>query len=170
MGLNLGCGRAVRKGWINIDRVRSEGVDVCVDLQASGLPFRDSSVDEVYASHILEHLPRWEELLFEIHRVLKPGGLLRIRVPYGLNASAFHVRFFLPYTMDQFCSESFEGVEASSLEIRPLFKKMYQKIKRRVWFDEAFRRNFHLEIPFADDFPVGRRWEIVWVLRKVPEG
>ncbi len=42
------------------------------------------SVDEAYASHVLEHLNYVEELpraLGEIFRVLKPGGCLRVSVP-----------------------------------------------------------------------------------------
>lgn len=42
------------------------------------------SVDEVYASHFLEHIPKGEPLLVvmnEAHRVLKPGGSLTILLP-----------------------------------------------------------------------------------------
>jgi len=48
-----------------------------------GLPFADGSVDFLYSSHFLEHVPRWQalKLLRECHRVLRPGGLLRISVP-----------------------------------------------------------------------------------------
>jgi len=47
------------------------------------LPFEDGSVGWVYAEHLIEHVPlpvavRW---LTEVHRVLKPGGLLRITTP-----------------------------------------------------------------------------------------
>lgn len=47
------------------------------------LPFPDNTFDEVYASHVLEHIPwtRTVNALKEAHRVLKPGGLLEIWVP-----------------------------------------------------------------------------------------
>jgi SAM-dependent methyltransferase len=47
------------------------------------LGFPSSSVDAVYASHVLEHLYRDEArcLVAECHRVLKPGGVLRLAVP-----------------------------------------------------------------------------------------
>jgi SAM-dependent methyltransferase len=47
------------------------------------LPFADGSVDFAYSSSFLEHLPRWQalKLLRECHRVLHPGGVLRISVP-----------------------------------------------------------------------------------------
>jgi predicted SAM-dependent methyltransferase len=47
------------------------------------IPFRDGSVDVLYASHMLEHLDRVEVALFlkEANRVLRSGGTIRIAVP-----------------------------------------------------------------------------------------
>ena len=46
-------------------------------------PFRDASIDAVLASHVLEHLTVDEarSCVAEIHRVLKPGGVVRVAVP-----------------------------------------------------------------------------------------
>ena len=52
----------------------------CIDMSQ----IDDNSIDELYASHIIEHLGYVEELpkaLGHFHRVLKPGGTLRISVP-----------------------------------------------------------------------------------------
>ena len=48
-----------------------------------GLPFGENEFDAVYHSHVLEHLEPadGEKLLSECHRVLRPGGVLRIVVP-----------------------------------------------------------------------------------------
>jgi predicted SAM-dependent methyltransferase len=48
-----------------------------------GLPFCDDSIDYIYSSHFLEHLYKdeGERLVFEIYRVLKKGGRVRITVP-----------------------------------------------------------------------------------------
>ncbi len=47
------------------------------------LPFGDESVDAVFSSHALEHFPRFvgRQILGEVHRVLRPGGVVRIVVP-----------------------------------------------------------------------------------------
>lgn len=45
------------------------------------LPFSDSSVDVIIASHILEHLPQLRTDLYELHRVLKPDGTLLVVLP-----------------------------------------------------------------------------------------
>lgn len=48
-----------------------------------GVPFADDTFDVVYHSHLLEHIPRDGscELVVECHRVLAPGGVLRVVVP-----------------------------------------------------------------------------------------
>lgn len=47
------------------------------------LPFSDHSVDYIYTSHFLEHLPRYQatKLLYECRRILRSSGILRICVP-----------------------------------------------------------------------------------------
>ena len=74
--LNIGCGTVKLDGYENLDL--STGTDAR-DLSAH----IDCSVDEVRASHLLEHFPATETMaiLKEWVRVLKPGGTLRISVP-----------------------------------------------------------------------------------------
>jgi predicted SAM-dependent methyltransferase len=72
-----------REGWTILDALPGPIVDHvgnCTDL--SFLP--DASCSEVYASHVFEHLGYNGELqkaLQGVHRVLKPGGRLRVSVP-----------------------------------------------------------------------------------------
>lgn len=51
--------------------------------RATHLPVADGSAEVVYSSHMLEHLDREEARVFlgECHRVLRPGGVLRLAVP-----------------------------------------------------------------------------------------
>jgi SAM-dependent methyltransferase len=48
---------------------------------ALDLPFKDSVLDWVHASHLLEDWPDWGPPLQEWDRVLKPGGHMLISVP-----------------------------------------------------------------------------------------
>ena len=54
-------------------------VDYRVDLQ--NLPFKNSSYDFVFASHVLEHIPDDTSAIKEIRRILKPGGIAILPVP-----------------------------------------------------------------------------------------
>lgn len=46
-----------------------------------GLPFRDGSIDVLLASEVYEHLYHPEVFFEEVHRVLRPGGLLLLTTP-----------------------------------------------------------------------------------------
>lgn len=103
--LNLGCGSVRPEGWINTDssvnaniqRIPIIGKSIAklfnsVEYQDNNFrymdlnkkwPFKDCSVDVVYASHLFEHLSRKAADLFvtESFRCLKPGGVTRVVVP-----------------------------------------------------------------------------------------
>jgi predicted SAM-dependent methyltransferase len=57
-------------------------VDIVADM-SRGLPFRDSSLDGVYAYHVLEHLDDFLAAVGEIWRVLKDGGRAYIKAPHA---------------------------------------------------------------------------------------
>ena len=47
-------------------------------------PFRDGVFDAAFSSYVAEHFPQGPEPLFrELHRVLKPGGLFFVVVPFN---------------------------------------------------------------------------------------
>jgi predicted SAM-dependent methyltransferase len=80
--LHVGCGRARLAGWLNVDAQALAGVDVVADV-TKGLEMPDGSAEVVYAEHFLEHLPIADALGFlaEVHRVLAPGGWVRLSTP-----------------------------------------------------------------------------------------
>jgi predicted SAM-dependent methyltransferase len=76
-------GRDVKAGWKILNIQAAPGVDYvgsCVDLSQ----FADASTDEVYASHVYEHLGYQTELpqaLAHVRRVIKPTGRFMFSVP-----------------------------------------------------------------------------------------
>jgi SAM-dependent methyltransferase len=85
--LDLGCGHkpyaelfaGLRHVGVNLD-----AVDASPDLiaDATALPLADGSVDLVFCTQVLEHVPRPAALLAEAARVLRPGGRLVLSVPF----------------------------------------------------------------------------------------
>lgn len=77
--------------YIGIDIINHPGVDIIHDL-LTGIPFPDNSVDEVYSSNFMEHFnaEQVDFLMREQARVLKPGGVLRIKTPHFSSFGAFH--------------------------------------------------------------------------------
>jgi predicted SAM-dependent methyltransferase len=73
--INLGSGYRKKNGFINLDNRPETSPDILCDL-TEGLPFKDNSVDEVWAQDLLEHIPigKVVPLIEAIYRVLKVGG------------------------------------------------------------------------------------------------
>jgi predicted SAM-dependent methyltransferase len=80
--LHIG-GRERRDGWMVLDSEAREHVDHVGDCRDLSF-LADASCDEIYASHVIEHLGYDRDVghaLKEFHRVLVPGGRLRLSVP-----------------------------------------------------------------------------------------
>jgi predicted SAM-dependent methyltransferase len=81
-GLQIGSGSHHRKGWLNSDISGTPGVDIGLDI-TKRLPFPPDSLDAIYGSEVIEHIPKDAVVLFcrEAVRVLKPKGVLRLTTP-----------------------------------------------------------------------------------------
>jgi len=80
--LNWGCGEHFAAGWINSDVKAHPGVDLVADIR-QGLPLQRDSIDYAVGIHVLPELayPDLVPALEELHRVLVPGGTLRLALP-----------------------------------------------------------------------------------------
>lgn len=90
-GLDIGCGP--KKVWphlIGIDSGKDTGLfgipmkpDIAL-ADASRLPlFADGAIENVFSSHLLEHIDRYMDALTEWWRVLKVGGHLVLYLPHA---------------------------------------------------------------------------------------
>lgn len=57
--------------------------DITADL--TDLPFVEATFDMIICNHVLEHIQEDEKAMAEIFRVLKPGGMAILQVPYEAN-------------------------------------------------------------------------------------
>lgn len=80
--VNVGCGTRFDPRWINLDGEPVEASIRRYDCR-DRLPFTDASVDAVYSSHVIEHLPPTvaRDFVREVYRVLKSGGVIRLATP-----------------------------------------------------------------------------------------
>jgi hypothetical protein len=88
--LDLGCGKNKAAGFLGVDAIQFDGVDVVTDLRQPW-PWADNSVGEVHSSHFVEHLTNPERLHFwtELYRVLQVGGTAHIVTPHWTHACAY---------------------------------------------------------------------------------
>ena len=80
--LHLGCGERYLPGYIHIDINNFDHIDFISSVNNLSM-YEDDTVDEIYASHLLEYFDIHEsqDVLAEWKRVLKINGRLRLAVP-----------------------------------------------------------------------------------------
>lgn len=165
MKVNLGCGRDVKAGYVNVDRFPGPGVDVISPMES--LPFYEGSVEHVYASHVLEHVIDFSAVWREIHRIMIVGGTLRIRVPYGFNTDPFHIRYFDEESIASLTGAGgpvgWNGGGTSSLE-RDLWWQVLSV--SYLYAYEGFPR-WHAQKYLGWRLPFARKIEMDFMLRKV---
>lgn len=88
--LDLGCGPNKRSGFFGVDSRAFEGVDIVADLKQAW-PWEDGSVEEIHASHMLEHFTATERvhLFNQMYRVMIPGAKATIITPYWASNRAY---------------------------------------------------------------------------------
>ena len=79
--LNFGCGDRVMPGWVNVDGWQRGPVDLRCDLRCP-LPLDAGSCAAIFSDHVLYCLAIQSRpsVFREFHRLLEPGGTLRVVV------------------------------------------------------------------------------------------
>jgi SAM-dependent methyltransferase len=147
--LNLGSGRDYRRGFVNIDNSPHIKKDMNFDLDKYPYPFEDNSVDFVLAMAVMEHLSDIMAFMEEMHRILKPGGRLRFRVPLAFthidSKDPTHKQHFTPDTFTQFTREGKKSIitkaffNANIWITPPFFHSL--KFPKKMYFINSFVNN-----------------------------
>lgn len=91
MKLDLGCGNKKTEGFIGVDIVPGENVDIVCDLSKAPWPWEDDTIEQVYSMHLLEHIPGPDRITFfnELYRVMKVAAQAQITTPNWSHACAY---------------------------------------------------------------------------------
>lgn len=78
-------------GATGMDNAALPGVDIVRDLMDVPYPFPDQSADEIYLNHVIEHFvfADGQRIMSEAHRVLRPRGVVHIRLPHVFTIAAW---------------------------------------------------------------------------------
>jgi hypothetical protein len=89
--LDIGCGKNKREGFHGVDQYEMEGVDTVLNVGDDPWPWEDGSVEELHASHFLEHLTAKQRVHFmnEAFRVMKEGAKATIITPHWASNRAY---------------------------------------------------------------------------------
>ncbi len=84
------------------------------------LPYRDDSLDAVFAFGVLHHVPDWRTALHEISRVLKPGGAYFLEEIYPFVYQNFITRHILLHPKEDrfFSGDLHEALEECRFEVK----------------------------------------------------
>lgn len=92
--MDFGCGSKPYKSLFHVEKYVGvdfenpghshvkEQIDVFYDGKT--LPFENNYFDSVFSSEVFEHIFNLDEILKEIHRVLKPGGKMFMTCPFSI--------------------------------------------------------------------------------------
>lgn len=128
--LHIGCGRDIKEGFINIDRIPLEGIGLVLNVGKERFPYEDNSVDYVLATHFIEHLDTEETDLFltELHRICKPHSIIEFTAPHYLSPTS--CRPFHKQRISETYFVDYEVMDES--KVHSLDHKFFFKVESRT--------------------------------------
>jgi SAM-dependent methyltransferase len=93
--LDIGCGNSPFKFLLDKSKTNYTGIDIenatkfdyynpdKVIFDGEHIPFADESFDNIISTEVLEHIENPEQIISEMHRVLKQGGEAIITIPWS---------------------------------------------------------------------------------------
>ncbi|MHC5610273.1 MAG: class I SAM-dependent methyltransferase [Nostoc sp.] len=156
--LSVGCGRKPQQpNLVRLDISPDVDPDIVWDLEKIPYPLNDSSFSEIECFDVIEHLSNIPNNLEEFHRILKPGGLLKITTPHFFCANSYidpthkwHLSYFsFDYFSDGHCLS--------------YYSKARYKIKSRHIQFQGGRINRSIISRLANKFPINYEQRWAWI-------
>lgn len=152
MKLDLGACDSKLPGYHTVDLVPP--ADFVFDLSTAPWPWPDSSIIEVNASHIFEHLPSRIQTMNELWRILMPGARATIEVPNAMKGAGFYQD---PTHVSPWCMNTFQYFQNGSAN--------HNRFARHY----GIKARFKLIQAQEGVTPASPPWEEVWVLTVIVE-
>lgn len=148
--LDFGCGQHCKQGFEGVDLCKLKSVKHLVNLLKFPLPWSDSSVDEIWCSHFIEHIPAREIISWDLRsncenlnmlgqdmffaffdecwRILKPNGKITLVWPALQTNRAFkdptHRRFIPLETLPYLNTDWRQSMKLSHYHVKCNFEKI----------------------------------------------
>lgn len=156
--LSVGCGKRDRQPQvIRLDISETVNPDVVWDLNQFPYPFQTGEFSEIECFDVIEHLNNIPETMEEFHRILKPGGVVKITTPHFSCANSYidptH-RWHLSYFSFDYFSEKSE---------LSYYSKARFEIKHRQLCFKGSRLNRSIVSRLANRFPESYEQRWAWI-------
>lgn len=146
--LNLGCGKKILQGWMNVDLQKGDDIDKSFNFDKFPYPLESDYFDEILLDNVLEHLDDPKRVLDELHRIARKDAKIRIIVPYyhckGAYNDVTHKHFFNETTFDNlvnpehhYVHDSKSKFELTKIDLVP------SRLGKLIW-PKSLRRNVSL--------------------------
>ncbi|MBI5443946.1 MAG: class I SAM-dependent methyltransferase [Deltaproteobacteria bacterium] len=137
---------------------KGQGLENLAVANAASIPFKTGTLDVCLLYNVIEHCSRPKELLAEIRRVLRPGGLLYMDTPNGRSVGdrifrwggrlvygrTSHVQSFTRRSIEALLADA--GFEVSaSRELFGIYVE-YPQLGRFPWVKRSLRYLFDSEV------------------------
>ncbi len=146
--LDVGCGQSPYRFLLDKATTTYTGIDIfeaerfdyanpeIVPFDGEHIPFPDGHFDAVICTEVLEHASNYQQLVDEIHRVMKDGAEAIVTVPWS---ARFH---YVPYDFFRYTPSSltsmFQGFAAADISARGTDLSVIGSKLVVVWFRNAF--------------------------------
>jgi len=174
LSVQYGCGFDAPDGWLNFDSsptLRLERLPIVGTLFSKnasrfpkgvqygnivrGLPLGPNSVARLYASHVLEHLPKEDaiEALRNSFCILRPGGTFRLIVPDLFARAMRYIKAsqsFDPTAADEFMVSTGLGVKQSPSSFMDGLSRIFGSSRHLWMWDESAMTEALKDVGFSD--------------------
>ena len=132
--LDVGCGTNKYPGAIGMDINPRTAADVIHDCGDVPYPFEDDEFDEIISRHTIEHVPDVMAFVSELHRITKPGGIIKLVTPHYTNpdwaSDPTHRNHFNCYSFNCFMQDRRLFPFYTDVELKP--KRVYVSLSN-LW-------------------------------------
>lgn len=148
MKINFGSNSKKIDGFVNVDALDLDGVDVVHDCNFFPYPFENGCANEIIAIEFLEHMSMENGFKFlkECHRILKFGGEIKIQVPACDKMMEFYVDKKISDLVPHKPTDKITGDDI--LKIQQTTGKMVNPLRFEFAFNGAQKHKFDYHLNF----------------------
>ncbi len=121
--LDIGCGRNKTPGAVGIDSNPRSAADVIHALDTVPYPFPDNEFDLIVGNQIIEHVGDVLAVVAELHRIARPGALIRLDTPHYSDVASYtdptHRRHLTTESFSYFTGKRSDYDYYSEVRLRP---------------------------------------------------